>query len=302
VLILNAKLKWIVAEEHFDAHPYPFYCHMDLISTKYPQIIGEGFKNTALFSEGNHMYQLFDSAEFAQIGKRIMGKFLNEKSFLDKLVKKNRKTVERTHLFVDAMLKTDYSKLSDSEFADFIERLNKTFYESSIWGTIISFAEYENSFASGKIREILAKNKGKIALSENEIFDIISYWPEKTLIAKEKEELLKIAKAAKDGADVSRQLSRHTKKFEWIAFGYQGPILTLDYFKAAISDAIKSNITYDDYLAEEERKSGRKEELIKKLRLSKREINLIDNILSLFYMKAYRRDVEFKLNYALSFV
>src|SRR3989344_9208655 len=103
------KIKWIIVEEHYDAHPFPFYIHMDLISTSYPEIIGTGFKNTILLCENNLMLQVFDESEFSRIGLHALDRLMNQQGFGLKVRRNARIGLEKLERTVDLILRTDLS-------------------------------------------------------------------------------------------------------------------------------------------------------------------------------------------------
>ncbi len=305
---MELKINWVVVEEHFDAHPFPFYIHMDLISTKYPEILDDGFRNTMLLLEGNLMLQVFDDSEFARVGLHVLDKITSEKGFAKKIRTNARVGLDALIAYTDKLLATDLENLSNEQLAELISEFYSVFGKSSVWGTMISFVEYENFFGSKKIKEIIEKRSGSLAIDTNEIFEALSAWPEKTNLYKEKEELLQIAEKINKSApehfspEIKQELKKHASKFKWISFSYQGPELDEGYFEMALREVISTGITIAQLNAKEERMNAKRHEYFQLLGFSPEEKEIIETLAELFFLKAYRRDIEFKINYALSFV
>ncbi|MFH1750045.1 MAG: PEP-utilizing enzyme [Candidatus Micrarchaeota archaeon] len=308
---MGKGIKWAVVEEHYDAHPFPFYMHMDLVSTGYPAILGDGFKNTILLCEGSLMLQVFDESEFSRIGLHALKKITGEMGFASKIRGNARKGLEALMKVVDRMLEAKMADMSNIQLAETMEEYVLAFSKSSVWGTIISFIEYENFYGSKKIGEYIRRRLGNMGGDENEVFALLSAWPEKTFVLREREELLKIAEMAgkKKGADLSKMplamkkaLSMHSRKYGWLAYSYQGPLLEEEYFEMELAELVASGMTYEGMRQDELRRSTKRSELMRRLNFSENEREAINTLAELFFLKALRRDVDFKSNYALSFV
>ena len=303
------KIKWIIVEEHYDAHPFPFYIHMDLISTSYPEIIGTGFKNTILLCENNLMLQVFDESEFSRIGLHALDRLMNQPGFGLKVRRNARIGLEKLERTVDLILRTDLSHLSNLQLSKLMESYVLAFRKSSVWGTIISFIEYENFYGSKKIKEFIADHAGNSKVDPADAFEALSSWPEKTFVLREKEELLRIAERYPALAGTSRiprplkeALAEHAARFGWLAYSYQGPLLNEGYFEMELRELRFAGYSYAKFKAEETRRNAKRRICLKALNFSRKERELTDALAELFFLKALRRDMDFKSNFALSFV
>ncbi len=294
--------EWFVIEQHFDAHPYPYHVYMDTMVKEFPKVFGDGLRHIFIFFENGHFKQMFDKEDWRRISASATAK-LNDLKFAQIVAANSRKGITDLFKISEKIGQTNLDGVTNSQLADLLEGFNYAFTFAGAWGVVISAAEYEYSYGSKKILEIIQKRN--LEANINEVFEAVTYWPEATFVYREKEDLLKIADAMKqkklaiNSLEVIEELKKHAKKYEWISFAFQGPVLDKEYFSMALADVVKSGATLEVLKTEEEKKKKQREYYLEQLKLSSEERKTIDTLAELFYLKALRKDAEYYSNYVL---
>ena len=169
-----------------------------------------------------------------------------------------------------------------------------------------------------KIQNIIKINKVKYNYAE--IFSILTTPVSPSFAIKEEIESLKIVKLIKkdakakklfllkdvkkveNGLDkidkkIKRKILSHFNKWCWVPYTYMGPGYNLDYYLEIWSGIIRQKIDVNKESkrleAEPERIKKEKWQLIKKLKISAADSNLLKIAADIIYLKAYRKDCWF---------
>ena len=115
-------------------------------------------------------------------------------------------------------------------------------------------------------------------------------------------ELLKLALAARRGAASQAALKRIWQDWQWLNYGYRGPVLDQAYFRQSLAElAARSVKTLQEELAAMQNYSRRtraeKLRLYDRLGIDQKHRDLIDALSLLSYLKVYRKDTAFLLIY-----
>jgi len=246
-------------------------------------------------------------------------------------LKINKELVDYTRKYLNFSRKLEnknFSKLSDVALADIFVKLIKAQNDSHTSGQAITWLiDADQQLFTNYLLAVLNKRAGASGIKLNlaSVFALLTTPEKPSFVDQEAGESLKIAliikkdRAAKniflqnDSASVISELNKiertlknkilsHYKKYRWLHYTYEGPVLALDYFIQIWQELIK-----EDKIANLIKKNdGRlikvikaRADLFKRLDFSKKERQLFNIAKDIVWLKGWRKDCMYFGAYVL---
>lgn len=134
----------------------------------------------------------------------------------------------------------------------------------------------------------------KVFIKPFEAFNTLNSPLAKSIWAKEKEGLVKITLIKNAGTRLKR-LKRHAKKYEWLEYGLQGKILSLDYFAQELQKLTKEikSKGYQNFQHQAEGTRRRQNLVAKLYRIHPTHLKIFKIIQDSFHTRLYSKDAQF---------
>jgi len=248
------------------------------------------------FLKGN-LIQFFSKKEWESAGDKIANKLYKDKNFVGSLEKKLNQAEKQINVFLEKNKNLDYSKLTFSELTNTANAIK------NLW------LDYDNInipswyIGGDKFRELIFKD---LNIPEDE-FLFLTTPTKKTAVSELEYKLLKCTKLIKDKKrNLEKTAEKLSQDYGWIPFGYDGlEYWSKDYFIRELrkklqhySDKIDKKVQMIEKKDKENLKI--KQEIIKKYKLSEKQIDLIKKINLFAVWTDERKKLEFKLHYYYS--
>ena len=316
------KLNWFLINENYGANLCPYAFHFDADYHGFKKAYGVGINYQAIGIENGFLRQAYDLDEYNRMAFFFYNKLCKDKKFAHKSLENIYKTVKEFYDFNKCVLKTPLNKLSDKQLARLFDKFYQYFFNMSTWSVPFAFTEHGTSLWTDSLTKYLNTLDIPLKYTSLEVYQTLISSKKKTYIAKEKEGLLKIAVKIKrskkllktfkmpvssivsflekDEKDILKEIKRHVKKYNWINYGFEGPLLNLEYFITAIKDwvvnkdSVKELTQIKNNLKTLESKQKK---FIKNLKIDKIHQWMFWVVKEFGFQKAYRKDFEYHSYY-----
>ncbi|MBU0707850.1 hypothetical protein KKG41_05775 [Patescibacteria group bacterium] len=190
--------------------------------------------------------------------------------------------------------------MSTNQIVKHLKDLFSGFSEICIWGIPIVTIDFKNNYLSDCLEEEISKavNKHKINKIPQVVLSTLTTPLKNTYNKKELIDILKLAEK-KDLDD--KDIKKHSDKYCWIDYGYQGPAKSLNYYKKRLAEIKKNkksplqqlkDIARNDRELQEQQKR-----LSQQLHLDKQNKYLCKVAREFMFLKSYRQAILSKVAY-----
>ncbi len=273
----------------------------------------------------------FKRGEFRDMAREVFGKVTDDPAWGFAL---NEQVRTRSDAWAEVALKvynTNLRELTDRELLDLYRDFYTHQLSAHITGWPSNVVDFEDSMFSKHLLGILQTRKDGLALghSVGEVFSALTTPIEESNAQKEYKALLAILekirrdgealrffrenddKQISDGLEerfpgIIRLIDAHRKSFGWLAYQYEGPGWTNDYFIGLLSSLARQGVMPSASLKEIREKTDRviakREQYTREFRLTKREQDLFRLAEEFVYLKGYRKDKIFYGMYCQEFL
>lgn len=320
--MLKKKLNWFLINENYGANLCPFAFHFDADYHGFKKAYGRGMNFQGVGIENGFLRQTYVLEDYVDFAKFTFKKLSTDRKFARKMLKNIYKAINAKHVLDKQILSTDLKKISNTAFAKLFDDYYKKYFTVSTWSVPFSFSEYRTLLWTNALTIYLQAQKIPKQYSALEIFQILTSHSRKTFTAKERDSILRLAvevrqskkllqlfkhpikklatRLQKENKSFFQKIINHTKRYAWINFGFEGPLLDIHYFLMAIKEnALEKNPQKE--LQETKRffKSLHKQQgrLLKMLHVDAQHRWMFWVAREFGFQKAYRKDIEYFGNY-----
>ncbi len=251
-------------------------------------LIDWGYSNILDVSNNQIVRSHVLKEEGEMLGKILLNKLREDEDFINKLVRKYQRRAKKLLEVSDKISDPDTTSLSDRELAGLFREFSRAYQGVGPFLDIpIMFGEE----GTKKLKKLLNTRDSE------KYIGILTAPPEKSYVAQEEEEFLKIIK----GNDIERNLEKHIKKWCWIPFYETGKTWNREHYQKLIKEMSGKPGRIEKRLQELKQLPKKTEEerrkAIDKLKPSKEALVLIDSLQKIIDLKDKRRAVYTKADY-----
>ena len=307
---LKDKDPWMLAEDIPDIDFQFSQIWLSSFVNDIGKACGRNYKKILCFYKGLNLKFYYGKKDSYQFADYLLRKILRNPEF-GKRINRNIRIFSDRLKNESQKITPDYLRsLSNLELANLYDFLDKIHTELYIWGWLPNAVDmFHNNFTDYLKKIILkhSKNEEKI----NYYLVILSAFPERSILNKEHESFLKLARLKQEGKEKAfiKALDNHHFKYFYLKYlwvGEDGVYSKRDYLKE-VNKFLKSGEKAGEVLHKEERILNQtlkeKREIIKRLKLNQKEIKLFDIYAEFAVTKLYRRDAQiywaFKMHFLL---
>ena len=250
--------------------------------------------------KGDYMWVYFKQNDFEYGAKESLKKLLDNPSFVDELIHSESKVHGEQALNIyNDLLKNNF-KATPDEAVQWINKFSEIIINQIGLNTVAIFDLRDYVF-SNYLKKYLDKKTIGSELTTNIVMEKLLEPPELTFTQQLRLEVVNLAFQIKTQA-IDRQpvLETIQKKWQWLNFGYRGPILGVSFFEnmllpllnLSVSELEKEIKLLNDrprFVAEEKKK------IFEHLKIDGQHQKFIKALSLLSYLKVYRKDISFLL-------
>ncbi len=295
------KLKWRWKKLAYDIgspyiHPMSY---MDAVaSRRYGKILGVTPTPTFYeFSSRKLKWCLVEDAYVKESGAAL--KKFRRKSFYELVDRKSIQTIARVKRVAFALFRKDLSCISDRELSAAYKRFYADMKEMNVWGHIVNLPDFHHAMLSERLQKYAEKRVQGTSLTAPEVIVALTTTTKMTPIKRQERDFYRLVAYVQKTKDRKKQdaaIRRHTKKYDWISFKYDGPTIHDEaYFRALVESEMRQHIDVEKKLREMKKKDKELEKLQKRLAqelgFSKEELYWFRLARTCMFLKNLRKDV-----------
>lgn len=247
--------------------------------------------------KNGRMQSIFIKNDWDKVADIISKKLLKNKKYFRKLQEKLNGAGKRINLFFISFKKKNISKLRFNELVDLAHKIKELWLDYDM----VNVPPWH--MGGDKFKERI---QNLLNLS-HEDFLFLTTPLEKTSISKFEYDLLKYTNLVKESKKALETTAENlSEKYGWIPFGYDGPeYWDKNYFIRKLKKDIKTPIeklNKELELIEQKDKENlkKRKKIVKKYKLNKKQLDLIDRINTLATWTDERKKLTFKFHYYYS--
>lgn len=248
-----------------------------------------------------HVRWCVDENAYRQAGAEILEKAIINKDYLKNLRKNCVKYADQLINLVKKVDKVNIQKCSGRELISYVEKHYWLYLKMVEFGLYPVLMELSNDLFTNYLLSLIAKKIPLLKSSKpaSEYFQILTDFHLSSAAQLEYQDRIKLAIAIEKGRfsqqseEFKKLLKKHTKKYFWLNYAYQGPILNEDYFSKALVDLLKKgdNDNLWGLLHYERQQAIQKaKNFLAELKFSQSEKRFLVAAKDIMYMKMYRKD------------
>jgi len=245
-----------------------------------------------------------DSAEFS---KFVLNKIIRNPQFGKKMNNEIIKGSDKLKKYSVKLKPELLAKLSNKELSKIYKDLDKIHTDLYSWGWLPNAVDmFQNDFTNF-LKQLLRKK-----IDENQINQalmVLTVSNKKSILQKEHESFLNLVYIAQTNyCKLKSAINNHLKKYFYLKFLWLGKdgVYDYNYYINEINKFIKSGERGRELLKKEEKifeeALRQRKKIIKKIKLSKKEVDLFDIYADFAVTKAYRRDAQIYWAYKSDFL
>lgn len=298
---------------------WPFYISDLTITGDVQEICGGKIAESFAIIENDFFKLYIDAPSCRQTSESVFNRIMADKKYFKRVVKNIYRYSKDLERFSRKIKKISVTKLADDKLVSLLAVYIKKLRIIRAWGWVPVFLDaLEKSYLTEYIQEELQKILRAKNLSNKmgEYYSVLTSSEKKSEVQREELarlnlllEVLKHKKSDEIAAAIKNNqaliikqespavyglLEKHLRKFGWLTYAYDGPVMQMNYLLKTLGDnLLKSDISDQKKILLEYYKNIKKEKkkLIKNLDLPKSSIYPMNVSAELMYIKDYRKGV-----------
>ena len=316
------RLNWFLINENYGANLYPFAIHFDADYHGFKKAFGRGMEYQAVGTENGFLRQAYVVEDYDRFAQFIFDRMSTDKGFTRRMLRNIYRAIEKMHELDRRILSQDLQRLNNAALGRLFLDFYKRYWTVSTWSVPFSFSEYRTLLWTTALTSYFQALKIPKQYTSLEVYQLLtSHW-RKTYTAREHERALHLAAEVRGSQKLSRlfrlpvnllkrhlkkehkrffeKVVRHVSQYEWINFNFEGPLLHLDYFLAAIKDAAAKNPKRELQSMKRSFRTlrSRQRSMVSALHVDAYHRWIIWIVREFGFQKAYRKDIEYYSNFA----
>lgn len=301
---------------------FPIFTMIDAFWNGIKKIAGKNCPVVIVVKDSAVIYYIWPS-RWQLAHKALVEKIKDNPAFLKDVYKQTEKLGKRQVVATRPFIKkaSDYDNQNLNRYYQNYIISNTELYS---YGLILSLLDFQDTtFISDELHAILRKNKvdkhfnilttsGRDTLNKQQEIALLKLLPkiikDKELVnyfkTKETGDLLNYIKKQKK--NIWQKLARHTRRYAWVHYVYEGPAGDEAYFADILKDYLRREVRpaeeLDKYRQAKEGLRNKQQEIIRQLKLNNYEKGIIEIARDFVFFKAYRRELQTWSYYHLEFL
>lgn len=272
-----------------------------------PKIKKTGFvkrtPNLISYFKGDYVWFYFEKEDFAKNAKESLKKLLLDPSFVKKTILKKSLETGSEVIRISKILKKRNYKVNKKDATKAIKKFSSVI-ENMIAYNYIGIQDLKFFIYSDYLKKYFTiKTKGT-DLKANYVMERLLAPEHITTTQIVRMEIIDAVIKYKENKNFGYKtaLKKTKNDWEWINYGYGGPVLEMEYFENIFNELGKKNTgdlkkEINDIISTSREVKKKKEEIYKKLKIDKKHKKFIEAISLLSYLKIYRKDITFLIIY-----
>lgn len=241
----------------------------------------------------NHEFSyLCTPGSFTRAAKIILERLETDKKFLTKIVSVNNEQIP-VMLKAAQKLSGDLQNVNGEELYQSWDTWLKEFIRLMTYSAMGTLLEMEEPLLTNKLEKLLVDKTGKDSKDLGMHFQVLTTSTDRTVTGQEEIDLLKLRLKQITTNTPNRDIIKHTKKYSWIAFGYNGPGWNDDDTRQRLEELTDNVNEIKKIIAEKENSETsikqEQERVERKLNLSEQEKYLFHILRTLGFWKFERK-------------
>ena len=315
---MKGKVNWFLINENYGANLSPYAFHFDADYWGFKKILGRGMHYQAVGTENGFLRQAYDLDDYNSFAKFVFNKLSSDRRFARLMLGHVYAAIRRRHLFDKKVLRTNLQRLSNTKLAVLFEKFYWYFFDMSAWSVPFAFTEYGTPLWTNYLMSYLNKLDLLSSQMPAEIYQILTSNSKQTYTAREKENILKLAMTVKKSRALKalfrkpteriiglapvqqkvfwHKLKQHVRRYAWINFGFEGPLLSEEYFIGVIKDWVlhkNPRVEYKKIKKDRGTLVKKQNRLLNQLRVDEKHRWMFWVVREFGFQKTYRKDVEY---------
>jgi len=268
---------------------------------------GRNYKKVLSVHQGLDMKFYYEKDDSAEFSKFVLNKIIKNPQFGKKMNNEIIKGSDKLKKYSMKLKPELLYKLSNKELLKIYQDLDKIHTDLYSWGWLPNAVDiFQNDFTNF-LKQLLRKK-----LDENQINQalmVLTVSDKKSILQKEHESFLNLVLISQTNhGKLKAVINNHLKKYFYLKFLWLGNdgVYDYNYYVNEINKFIKSGERARELLKKEEKifkeALRQRKKIIKKIKLSKKEVNLFDIYANFAVTKAYRRDAQIYWSYKSDFL
>ncbi len=228
-------------------------------------------------------------------------KKLLERDFFNSTIEKSLESISTLQQYAETLNKMQVNVLTNSQLYSHYKKLFDLWVELNIWGHVVNLPDFETLTLSNKINSFLKKRitAANLGLTLAEVFSALVTPNKRSELQQQDLDFYNLLVEYKSGKNIEKDLQKHSDKYKWLQFHYDGPtILEKPYFEAGVISATKQGLDAEKETSKilqcERQVQEMQVELTKKLLLSEEETHWLEVARQFGYLKSLRKDAVFR--------
>ncbi|MBU1203200.1 hypothetical protein KKH39_04140 [Patescibacteria group bacterium] len=299
----NNKFKLIIEEKEVNYFVWWTICRDFTVSEILKKYLGKAYKNQLVYYENGDGNWATDLPAWNNLGSKLVDNIFNNTFDLDALVNEHLFYGKKIISSLDKIIKQDFSKLKASDFNIWFDEVVYNYLKLNELGFVAVISDVEHGFLTSRLEDILKDKISQDQISKT-LNQLITSEKSNIFWQEEREFIALLVKYSKiEDLKNSIEFKKHTKKYNWINFGYIGPSWTEDDFVLRAQEILskgdpdKSLEEHEDYLLNIKKD---REKLEKQLVLEKNQKFAFAVARDFSYVKNYRVGIRYYFCYVIN--
>ncbi len=311
------KEKWEMIAREYVVSPFPVFALVESMTDDMKKVFSRSLSSLAEKFENNSVIYFYKSSDWRTMHNFLVNKVKKNPKFLEKVFTQINKFGKQIVKFSESVKQENLSQKTNKQLWQYYNeycQLNTRFYS---YGLIISLLDFgETTFLSDEITNFLKQKISNNLVSQ--YFSILTTPLKDTADKQSDIELLKIYRKIKNNKKlfnlfnnppkevwqklpdidltIFKLLKKHTKKWAWLPYVYEGPAADEFYFIEIIKDFIRRHINPEKeiikYKNDKIKLKNKQNEIIKKLKPNNYYQKIIFLAQEAGWIKVFRRSQQ----------
>jgi len=269
--------------------------------------VGRNYKKILCVYHGYNLKFYYGQKDSDQFAAHLLKLITQNPKFGKKINDSIRKYSDDLKLAAADINPENLGRMANKELADFYKKLDYIHTRLYTWGWLPNAVDMFHGNFTAFLKSELAKKIGDDGV--NEILVVLQTMPEKSILNQERESFLRLAAIKQNGLprqQFEQALREHLDRFFYLKHLWIGKEGVYDkgYYAKEVSKFLKGRDKANLILMNEDRALKdalkKKSQLIKKLKLSKKLVAILDVYGEFAVTKLYRRDAQIYWAYMMN--
>ncbi len=306
---LNDGDPWILAEDIPDIDFQFSQIWLSSFVNNLYKTVGQNYRKILCIYKGYNLKFYYGENDSDELAKHILKLILDDTRFGERINNEIRRLSKKFKNYSEQINREFLENLSGQELADFYKNLDELHTELYIWGWVPNAVDMFHANFTNYLKGIVSSKLPEDKVSQ--ALMVLSTSPEKSIVQQEHESFLSLVSLKQEGVSqlkLDQAIKRHLDKYFYLKhlwIGKEG-IYDTRYYNTEIDRFITSGEIAHELLEKERdiltETIAEREEIIKRIKLDKKQIAVFNVYADFAVTKLVRRDAQIYWAYKMDFV